>query len=266
MRRTIVAVTAVMVGRPSPAQAADKFEIQVYQGEHNRPWQPGLELHTNYTIVGHKQPAYEGETPPHRALRMTLEPSLGITEWLEIGGYLQGMISPYGGTQFGGWKLRAKFVVPERAELPVVLGLNVEVGRVPLRVEEDGWANEFRPILGKRFGRVGVTLNPLFGFALTGSEAFKPVFEPAGKVKVITDLGFALGAEYYTSLGRFDQGFLPLSKQEHLAFVAFDLEPPPKEKKDDDESEWELNAGIGRSLTDATPQAWVGKIILGHSF
>lgn len=257
---------AALLASPRPAGANDQFEIQVYEGDHDRPWQPSLELHTNYTLQGQSTPAYDGETPPDGALRMTLEPALGITEWLEVGAYLQGMATGHAGAEFAGWKLRAKTVVPERLKLPVVLGLNVEVGRVPRSVDQDGWANEFRPILGKRFGRVGATLNPLFGFPLTGASAFKPDFSPAGKVKVVTDLGFALGAEYYAGLGRFDQGLLPLSQQEHLAFAAFDLARMEEGEEEEEESEWELNVALGRSLTDATAQTWIGKVIVGRAF
>lgn len=261
-----VLVTAA-IAFAAPARAADKFEIQVYQGEHNRPWQPSIELHTNFTFAGRATPSYEGEVPADGALRLTLEPALGITEWLELGAYLQGMRSGSGDVLFSGWKLRAKFVVPERLRLPVTLGMNIEVGRVPLAVDQNGWANEFRPIIGGRVGRIGATLNPLFGFSLTGPQAYQPDFEPAGKVKVITDLGFAVGAEYYAGLGQFSTGFLPYSQQEHLVFAAFDLAEPPGSEEEEGEEEWELNVGIGRGLTSpGTAQDWIAKVILGRAF
>ena len=255
-------LVGAMVLVASPAWAMDAFEIQVYQGEHNDPGQPSVELHSNYTPSGHTESSYAGQTPPDRALRFTLEPALGITDWLEVGAYLQTMISPADGTQFGGWKLRTKFVVPERLHLPVILGINVELGRVPKRVEEAGWANEFRPIIGVELGRFAFTFNPIFGFALTGDEAFKPDFEPAFKAKWNTNRGFALGFEHYAALGRFDQGFVGLHQQEHLTFLVFDLEPaegkPPLP--------WELNLAVGRALTEETPQRWLIKAIVGRAF
>jgi hypothetical protein len=240
----------------------DKFEIQVYQGEHNDPGQPSVELHTNYTIAGHTTPAYPGETPPDQVLRFTLEPALGVTDWLELGAYLQSVVTPAAGAQFGGWKLRTKFIMPERFHLPIILGINVELGRVPKSAEEAGWANEFRPIIGIEVGRFGFTFNPIFGFALTGPEAGKPDFEPALKAKWNTNLGFALGLEHYAALGRFDEGFVAFHKQEHLTFAAFDLEPAVGQA----ESGWELNVAVGRSLTDATPQRWLVKAIVGRAF
>jgi hypothetical protein len=242
--------------------AMDAFEIQVYQGEHNDPGQASIELHSNYTMRGHKAPAYDGETPPDRVLRFTLEPALGITEWLELGAYLQTMISPSNGTEFGGWKLRTKFVVPERLGLPVVLGINVELGRVPASVEEYGWANEFRPIIGTSFGRFAVSFNPIFGFALTGPEAGKPDFEPAFKARWNTNRGFALGFEHYAALGRFDQGFVGGHEQEHVTFAVFDLEPAEGQPA----GAWELNVAVGRSWTDVTPQRWIAKAIVGRGF
>jgi hypothetical protein len=259
IRPVIVAATLLAA---LPAFAMDKFEIQVYQGEHNDPGQASTELHSNYTVRGHEVAAYPGETPPDSVLRLTLEPALGITDWLELGAYLQTMVSPDHGAQFGGWKLRTKIILPARLGLPVVLGINVEIGRVPKAVEEEGWANEFRPIIGLPLGQLTLTFNPLFGFALTGPEAGKPDFEPAGKIKWNTSLGFAFGLEHYAALGRFDQGFVGLRQQEHVTFVAFDLEPAPGQS----ESDWELNVAVGRSLTDATPQRWLVKAIVGRAF
>lgn len=136
---------------------------------------------------------------------------------------------------------------------------------MPANLEEAGWANEFRPIIGIDVGRVGLTLNPIFGYALTGPEAFKPELEPAFKVKASSDRGFALGLEYYAGLGRFDEGLLPLPEQEHLLFAAFDLEPPPGASPQD-VFPWELNVGLGKALTQVTGPQWVVKAIVGRSF
>ncbi len=250
---------------PRAAQAVDRFEIQVYEDDVNRPGQFGLELHTNYTIDGRTTPEYAGQVPPNHVGRLTLEPALGLTDWLELGGYVQSYLAPEVGAQYGGFKLRAKMVVPESAHLPLMLGLNVEIGRVPHRVEEHGWANEFRPIIGWKNDWVLAVVNPIFGYALTGSERFKPDFEPAGKLAVNTQLGFALGAEYYAGLGRFDQDLAPVSSQEHLLFGVFDLTPPAGSEPSPS-GDWELNVGVGRALTEATGPQWIVKSIFGRAF
>lgn len=245
------------------ALALDAFEIQVYEAEVNRPGQFGLELHSNYTIAGHTTPEYPGEITPNHVARFTLEPALGVTDWLELGAYLQTMITPEGG-KFVGAKLRAKFVIPEERTRPFFFGINAEIGRVSKRVEEEGWANEFRPIIGWSNGRFLVDVNPIFGYALTGPERFRPDFEPAGKLGVNTDRGFMLGLEYYAGLGLIHKGFSSWHDQEHLLMATFDLVPPKGAVEND--NGWELNVGFGRSLTEASPSRWLVKAIVGHAF
>lgn len=245
----------------TPAWAVDPFEIQVYEADVNRPGQFGLELHTNYSLKGHTVPEYEGQIAPNHIAHFTLEPALGITDWFELGAYLQFMATPEG-NRFGGVKLRGKFVLPERLTKPFFAGINAEIGRVPRTVEEEGWANEFRLFIGWSNGRFLVDINPIVGYALSGPDRFRPDVEPAGKVAVNTDLGFQLGVEYYAGLGLASEGFSPWKQQEHLVFATFDLVPPVGHG----ESPWELNVGVGRGLTDGTPNHWIMKVIIGRSF
>jgi hypothetical protein len=85
-----------------PAQAMDRFEIQVYEPDMNKPGQFGLELHSNYTMRGTKTPEYVGQVPPNHVARFTLEPAIGVTRWLEVGAYLQALVAPDVGAQWGG--------------------------------------------------------------------------------------------------------------------------------------------------------------------
>lgn len=249
----------------SPARALDSFEIQVYEDEVNAPGQLGLEVHSNFVFKGQTQPAYEGQLVDQGAARFTLEPALGVTDFFELGMYLQGVGAPDRGFQFGGMKVRGKFVVPKRFELPVFLGLNVELGKVPAIVEQNGWANEFRPIIGYRNGWVLVDANPIIGYALSGPNAFQPDFEPAGKVAINTQQGFELGVEYYASLGMFQTGFVPLAMQEHVVFGTFDLAKSAS-ATGDDESPWEVNVAVGHGLTASTGPEWLVKSIVGRAF
>ena len=252
----------------APAGALDRFEIQVYDAEINAPGRFGLELHLNYTVSGIEEPEWPGAIPPDRLGRITLEPAVGVTEWLELGGYAQLYAGPGGEGGFGGFKLRAKLVLPERvrSELgwPVFLGLNVEVGKVPTSLEQDGWANEFRPIVGFRSRSWLLSVNPIFGYALTGPHRFQAEFEPCAKVAWNTQRGVALGAEYYGGLGPFS-GFLPVEQQEHLLFAVLDWAQPEREAEVAP-SPWELNLGVGFGLTEATGQHLVVKAIVGRSF
>jgi len=259
----LVLMSAVAVS--TQASALDRFEIQVYEPDMNKPGQFGLELHSNYTMRGTRTPEYDGEIPPNGVARFTLEPAFGITKWFELGAYLQTMIAPDEGAKWAGWKLRTKFAVPYELTKPWFVGINLELGRVPKRVEEEGWANEFRPILGFNNGHVLIDVNPIFGYALTGPDRLKPDLEPAGKVAINTQRGFALGAEYYAGLGLVSKGLEPWSNQEHLLFGTFDLAERAAAHDADDEG-WELNVGVGRSLTSAPGPQWLIKTIVGRPF
>ncbi len=247
------------------ARALDLAEIQVYQSEVNRPGQLGLEVHANHTLRGKRDVEYPGQVPPDRATRVTFEPALGVTEWLEVGVYFQLLRAPELGVRYAGAKVRAKLVVPERVSGRFMLGLNIEVGRIPHAIEIDGWANELRPIVGYKDGFVLVSFNPIIGYAFTGAERMRPHFEPALKGWVNTQLGFALGMEYYAGLGLFDRRFAPWREQEHLALVAFDLTERARAIKHDDD-EWEVNVALGRGFGPATAQEWLLKTIVGKPF
>jgi hypothetical protein len=105
-------------------------------------------------------------------------------------------------------------------------------------------------------------VNPIFGYALSGSDKFKPDFEPAGKIGVNTQLGFMLGAEYYAGLGYLASPSV-VRDQDHLLFATFDLADPAQSTA---EQPWELNVGFGKALTSVTPQQWIAKAIVGRSF
>lgn len=261
---SLALLTAAVLAAPA-ARATDMFEIQVYQSEVNKPGQFAVELHTNQTIRGPKTAEWDGHVPTDRMTRMTLEPALGITEWLELGLYLQSFHTPGAGANFGGFKARAKMVVPQRISKNYMLGVNVEVGRVPRAIEIDGWANELRPIIGYKDGWVLASFNPIIGYAFTGPERFRMHFEPGAKGWVNTQLGFALGVEYYAGLGLIDKGLAPWREQEHLALVAMDFAEKANSSHDDEE-EWEVNVAFGRGFGPAAAHEWLLKTIIGKAF
>jgi hypothetical protein len=268
-RRAVLALAALALAvAAAPVAAIDRFEIQVYEADINEPGQFGLETHLNNTIRGTRTPEFAGQVPPHHVGRLTLEPAVGVTEWLELGAYLQFMLAPGGDGRFGGWKLRTKFVVPERISGRLMLGINLELANVPRAVEQDRWGNEFRPIIGWKDGRWLVSVNPIFGWTLTGSDRLRPDLEPCGKVAFDTHLGFSVGAEYYTSLG-FANDVLPLKEQEHVLLGVVDYvphAPEPASGSPAHSGEWELNVGVGGALTDVPGPRLLVKAIVGRSF
>jgi hypothetical protein len=261
VRTSLPAVAALALAAAAPAAAVDPFEIQVYGPDLNEPGQFSAELHLNFTFQGSSVPAYPGQVPALHSGHYTLEPAIGVTEWLELGAYLQTLSAPGFGYRWGGFKLRAKMIVPQRLTGQFFVGLNVEVGRVPSWVEDAAWGTEFRPILGWSDGLFLVDVNPILGCALDGPDAFRVDFSPAAKVAVNTQLGFSVGVEYYGELG-YLSGIYPASQQQHLLFAVLDL-VAPRGKPDFD---WELNLGVGFGLTSATDQQLIVKAIVGRAF
>ncbi len=268
----VAALAAVAPGRPL---ALDRFEIQVYDVDVDAPGQVGLEVHLNYAFTGATRPQYPGEIPPDRVGHLTLEPSVGVTDWLEAGAYLQFLMAPGGDARFAGAKIRAKLVVPEAAQerlgIPLLLGLNLEIAHVPQIAEPQPWAGELRPIVGWKDDRWLLLVNPIVGYGLAGPGRFRPEFEPCAKVAFDTLLGFAVGAEYYAGLGFIGDGLLPLHDQEHLLLGVVDLVDPARRRdaasgSPEHASPWEVNLALGGALTTATGQRLVAKAIVGRSF
>lgn len=251
---SMIALLALVAPAKS-ARAVDPFEIQVYEGDINQPRQPGLELHSNFVAAGRRTSAFPGEAVPHHTWRTTLEPSLGLLEWWELGAYLQLATAPSRSeAHFGGWKLRSKLIVPRRHTGPFTVGLNMEIGRGVAVLGSAEWDTEFRPILAYQRGRWFAAVNPIIGWALSGETSAVPELEPCAKVRVDTGLRFGVGAEYYAGLGRLD-AILPAAKQEHFLYLVGDLLDGPVE----------LNLGVGHGLTEAS-DAWTVKMIVGKTF
>jgi hypothetical protein len=255
--RTIFPAPAAAIALllPAPAGAVDIFEIQVYEGDINHARQAGVELHTNFVAAGRAAPAFDGEAVPDRSLRLTVEPSLGVLPFWELGAYLQLDTAP-GRSQahFGGYKLRSKLVIPREHTGHFTVGLNMEVGRGVAVLGSNDWDSEVRPIISWEWRRWFVAINPIVGWALSGSTSVVPQFEPCAKVRLDAGHQVGVGFEYYAGLGRFD-AIPAFREQEHVLYLVGDLLDGPIE----------LNAGIGRGLSAAT-DAWTFKAIVGKTF
>jgi hypothetical protein len=165
---------AFVAGAPR-AWALDRFEIQVYDGSADPPGTPGLELHAN-TVASGLRDAAPPELPPNHQTHLTLEPSLGLTGWWEIGGYLQSTLRPDGQLDYAGIKLRSKFVRPGLAFDRLRLGINLEVSAIPASYERDRFGAEVRPIVAftASAGRLAFAVNPILDFALTNPVRAPP--------------------------------------------------------------------------------------------
>jgi|tagenome__1003787_1003787.scaffolds.fasta_scaffold20677355_2 hypothetical protein len=237
----------------SQAQALDPFEIQVYDGTADAPGRPGLELHAN-TVASGQRDAVPPELPPHHQTHLTLEPSLGITRWWELGMYLQTTVLPDGTFAYSGFKLRSKFVRPDWPAERLRWGVNLEVSDLPPRFDASRWGAEVRPILAYTTpqGRFAFAFNPIVDFELSDGASGWPSFEPALSALFVIEGLLSAGLEYYADLGPIDQPAHP-SAQQHYLFEVLNV------------LRWrriELNVGVGEGLTAAS-NPLVFKMIVG---
>jgi hypothetical protein len=168
--RKILCVLCVLCGE-CPARAQDDFEIQVYDAETAARGRSGFELHLN--------------AGSDNFSHFTLEPHVGLLEWLEAGAYFQTQLRPDGTFEYAGVKLRLKMRVPRRLR-GFGMALNGEWSAEP-----SGMGGELRPIVDFEWKRLYVSVNPIVSF---GSSVD---FEPAAKVTVKIIPALALGAEWY---------------------------------------------------------------------
>jgi len=237
------------------ARATDPFEIQVYDGTANAPGVPGLELHINTVPIGLKT-APTPEYPENAQTHFTLEPSLGLFRWWELGGYFEMALRGDQAFDYAGVKLRNKFVTPPGWDARWRLGLNIEFSLVPDTYDRGRWANELRPIVAWESPQLAFAFNPIVDTSFAGPDASAgPSFEPCVSLAYKVREAVSFGIEYYANLGPFS-GFLPWQQEEQYIYEVVNLLSVPH---------FELNAGVGEGLTDASNRL-VFKTILGYAW
>jgi hypothetical protein len=237
------------------AHAVDPFEIQVYDGTANAPGVPGLELHLN-TVPNGQKSAEPPELPLNHQSHFTLEPSLGITPFWELGCYVQSALSGEGKLSYAGVKLRSKFVTPKGWNPYFRLGVNLEVSRIPEAYDRGRWGGEMRPIAAFEDQHWLLVANPILELSFAGPNASAgPSFAPALMAKYKIRDYAAVGLEYYADFGPISDPD-PVREQQQYLFEAVDLLAVPQ---------LEVNAGLGEGFTEGS-NALVVKAILGYSF
>ena len=246
-----------MLLAPPQAGAVDAFEIQVYDSSIEAPRVPAIEVHVNSVISGRRD-AIPPELPPHHQTHFTAEPSIGLTSWWEIGGYLQTTLRADGGYDYAGTKLRSKFAMPSRGATPFGWAVNLEISHLPARYDPERWGGEIRPIATFTGfgGRMFIAANPIVALNLAGPDAGDaPSFEPAVTLAYVVDNVISAGVEYYANLGAIGR-WSPLSQQEHYLYEVINVLQWHR---------WELNIGVGEGLTTGSNRL-VGKMIVGFAF
>jgi hypothetical protein len=253
--KAIVGALALLLLVVEPARAQDPFEIQVYDGTANPAGVPGVELHLNDWATGHRE-GVPPEAPLHGQFHATVEPSLGVTPWWELGAYIQSAVRTDDGVvDWAGAKLRSKFVTPPGYHPHLRFGVNLELSYLPSTYDRDVWGTEVRPIAAWHDREWLFAFNPIFDQSLAGPGASDgPSFDPAAKASHAWGR-IALGLEYYGSIGPLASP-LPPRQEAHYIYETFELVEVPN---------FELNIGIGEGLTPASAGI-VMKAIVGYTF
>ena len=241
-----------------PALAQGNFEIQVYGSETVAPGRTMVELHSNSAIQGTTR-VEDGVLPTQHAVHETLEITHGWTSWFETGFYIFTSVQTLGPDQGYRWvgdHIRPRVRAPEDWHLPVGLSLSLEVGYQQPEFSPDTWTLEIRPIIDKQLGPWYFSVNPAFEQSLKGPGTKTGIeFTPAAKVSYDLTKTVSLGVEYYGTLGPVGN-FPPASRQQQQLYGVVDLNVDPR---------WEINFGVGGSLTRAT-DGLIIKMILGRRF
>ena len=235
------------------AGAQGNYEIQVYGAETVAPKSLMLELHSNYTFKGLRFPL-DGTAPTHHAEHETIELTMGLTSWSEIGFYLFTSEQSGLGAQWVGDHIRPRVRIPEEWKWPVGLSLSTEIGYQRALFSQDTWTWELRPIIDKTMGPWYVSLNPALERSWHGpGTAAGMEFAPNVKVGYDFTEEVAGGIEYYGALGNV-RHFDPADERQHQFFAAVDLNVSPQ---------WEINFGFGVGTTQATDHL-MAKLIVGR--
>ena len=232
---------ALLVLGSAEARAQDAFEIQVYEYATVPKAKWNLETHVNHSLRGIT--VGEGTVAPSQGqTHLTFELTRGITEYIELAGYLAFARRPGKGPEFAAWRIRPRVRFPEHWHLPVLLSLSAEVAFPRSVFEAEDITLEIRPIIEKSFGRLAIDLNPTLGRSLKGpgtSQGWE--FEPGGRLAVTVQKRVDLSVEYYGALGPI-KDFLPGAEQVHQFFTGGDIQLGDS---------MVLNLGLGLGTTHA---------------
>jgi hypothetical protein len=243
--------SALLVLAPGLAAAALSDEIQVYDDDINAPREFGLELHANTTPNGRSTPDYPGEVVPNHGLRLTPEFSYGLTRVWEAGLYVPTSFNPQGRGSLAGWKLRLKWLPlhGDDGAAGWFAGANGELSRLQQKFSASRDAFELRNIVGYRADAWLLAVNPVFGWDLSPGFRGAPDFSLGVKATRNIVEKVAVGAEYYSEMGKTSH-ILPLREQANTLFAVIDTQV----------KSIGLNFGIGRGLTGSADK-WTVKAI-----
>jgi len=250
----VIAAVAVLFSPSIHLRAQGNYEIQVYGADTVAPRSTMLELHSNFTAVGHL--AMDGIAATNHAEHETVEITQGINDWSEVGFYIFTSEQSGLGMQWVGDHIRPRVRVPDKWRWPVGVSVSTEIGYQRALFSSDTWTWEIRPIVDKSVGRWYFAVNPALERTWHGPDVNLGIgFSPAAKISYDFTKKITGGFEYYADYGSITN-IASLHNQQQQLFPAIDLNVSP---------DWEINFGAGIGPTSATDR-WIIKAIIGRHF
>ncbi len=247
-------VAAIALAAPAVALAADE-EIQVYMDDMSKQGHFGLDVHNNYVLDGSDKPDYPGGLISRDTYRLTPEFAYGITDNLEAGLYLLTAVDPNGGINFGGPKVRLKYIAPKASpDQDYFWGVNFEIGRLNRHFDNNPSGAELKTIYGIRKGPWTVVFNGNIDWTVSGPDPQPVSFDFDTKVSYKVADNLDVGFESYNGLGDV-KALGNFSRNTQMLYGVIDTSI----------AGWDLNLGVGRGLTGVSDQ-WVAKAIIGVPF
>jgi hypothetical protein len=155
-----------------------------------------------------------------------------------------GFLNGSGDYHFVGVKYRLKWlpVRPMEDAEGWFLGANAELSRVGYKFSESPWTTELRPIVGYKGKDWLFAFNPILDWDLSnGLASWDPTFVPSLKLNLEVWKGIALGAEYYSEMGKLGH-IEPWDKEDNRLYATVDVDMKPLV----------FNFGVGRGLAEAS--------------
>lgn len=204
------------------AAFAQTDEIQVYDAAIAEPGVFNLMVHSNFTPVGRKDPAFSGAIIADKSVNGAVEWAYGVAPWFEQGFYFPvytAYSKNYGGT-LDGFKIRELFVLPHAEDHKFFYGVNFEFSVNYHYWEDRHITSEVRPIVGFHLKPIDIIFNPIMDTNWTGGFG-NLEFVPSTRLAYNINDKYAVAGEWYSDFGTFHQ-FAPAADQFHELWAVLD--------------------------------------------
>ncbi|HXH50168.1 MAG TPA: hypothetical protein VNM47_12560 [Terriglobia bacterium] len=228
-------------------------EIQVYDGSILAPRKASVMVHSNFTPIGRKIPAFPGGIIPDNSVNGAVEWAYGVKPWFEQGLYLP-VFTAYSkgrGGSLDGFKLRELFVRPHAEDHTFFYGVNFEFSVNRSFWESRSISSEVRGIVGAHLHKFDLIYNPILDTDYTGGLGGLE-FVPSGRIAYNLDKDWAVAAEEYSDDGPLNH-FYSIDNQFHEVWAVMDHH-----------SKWvDIETGVGVGVTNGADKLTF-KLMVSH--